>query len=163
MLSLRPNSLRGSSCTGTPAEWARQHPRPKTLNPGPEAYSCAAVDTASDPRAPSLAAIVEAKDVAQSGLSWLHSAHCLGSGEIMISTMVCACPPWPGALLLARRACLGTSGRHLQQGAERRCTPSVHPLERHRARSSVGVPGCAWFLFGARAASIYREPWASRP
>ena len=50
---------------------------------------CAAVDTASDPRAPTLAGIVEAKDVAQTGLSWLHSAHCLGSGEIMISTMVC--------------------------------------------------------------------------
>ena len=50
---------------------------------------CAAVDTASDPRAPTLAGVVEAKDVARTGLSWLHSAHCLGSGEIMISTMVC--------------------------------------------------------------------------
>ena len=79
------------------------------------------MDTASDPRAPSLAGIVEAKDVAQTGLSWLHSAHCLGSGEIMISTMVWTLRKCPTGWL-AYRACLGTLTDDHQQAAEQLCT-----------------------------------------
>jgi methanethiol oxidase len=47
-----------------------------------------AIDVATDPRAPRLAKTVE-KDtiVAATGLSYLHSTHCLATGEIMISAM----------------------------------------------------------------------------
>ncbi|KAK9915575.1 hypothetical protein WJX75_001008 [Coccomyxa subellipsoidea] len=46
------------------------------------------VDVASDPRAPSLAKIVEPEEIlSKTGLAYLHSSHCLGSGEIMVSAM----------------------------------------------------------------------------
>ncbi|KAL4515239.1 hypothetical protein Ndes2526B_g09559 [Nannochloris sp. 'desiccata'] len=47
-----------------------------------------AVDVATDPRAPRLAKTVEQKEiVAATGLTYLHSTHCLATGEIMISAM----------------------------------------------------------------------------
>ncbi|MEW5298769.1 MAG: hypothetical protein WDW36_001852 [Sanguina aurantia] len=47
-----------------------------------------AVDTATDPRAPSMGHIVESEDIlAKTGLTFLHSSHCLGSGEIMVSAL----------------------------------------------------------------------------
>jgi len=46
------------------------------------------VDTASDPRAPQLKYTVESADILEkTGLGYLHSTHCLGSGDIMISAM----------------------------------------------------------------------------
>ncbi|KAK9830616.1 hypothetical protein WJX81_005797 [Elliptochloris bilobata] len=46
------------------------------------------VDTATDPRAPRLAHVVESAAIqAKTGLAYLHSSHCLGSGEIMVSAM----------------------------------------------------------------------------
>ena len=42
----------------------------------------AGVDVATDPRAPSLAKIVEPEEIqSKTGLAYLHSSHCLGSGE----------------------------------------------------------------------------------
>uniref|UniRef100_A0A7S0RZN5 Methanethiol oxidase n=1 Tax=Chlamydomonas leiostraca TaxID=1034604 RepID=A0A7S0RZN5_9CHLO len=47
-----------------------------------------AVDTATDPRAPRLAHTLEGQEIkAQTGLTYLHTSHCLGSGDIMISAM----------------------------------------------------------------------------
>ncbi|KAK2173963.1 hypothetical protein NP493_840g00015 [Ridgeia piscesae] len=44
------------------------------------------VDTATDPRAPALHKVVEAAEVHEkTGLSALHTSHCLASGEVMIS------------------------------------------------------------------------------
>ncbi|CAK0773982.1 Methanethiol oxidase [Coccomyxa viridis] len=46
------------------------------------------VDVATDPRAPRIAKIVQPEDIQEkTGLTYLHSSHCLGSGEIMISAM----------------------------------------------------------------------------
>lgn len=61
----------------------------------PGAFAClkmslhAAVDTASDPRAPSIFKVVEPQDIQEKtgGQAFLHTSHCLGSGEIMISTL----------------------------------------------------------------------------
>ncbi|XP_074656670.1 methanethiol oxidase-like [Tubulanus polymorphus] len=45
-------------------------------------------DTKTDPRSPKLHKVVEAEDILEkTGLSTLHTSHCLGSGEVMISTM----------------------------------------------------------------------------
>ena len=47
-----------------------------------------AVDTQKDPRAPSLHKVVDPKDVVQkTGLAYPHTAHCLASGEIMVSCL----------------------------------------------------------------------------
>jgi methanethiol oxidase len=46
------------------------------------------IDTATDPRAPRLSKTVENADIASNtGLAYLHTSHCLGSGDIMISAM----------------------------------------------------------------------------
>ena len=48
----------------------------------------AAVDTATDPKAPRIAKTAEPEDIQKAtGLAYLHSSHCLGSGDIMISAM----------------------------------------------------------------------------
>ena len=47
-----------------------------------------AVDVATDPKAPKLAHIAEPEAIRDAtGLAYLHTSHCLGSGEIMISAM----------------------------------------------------------------------------
>ncbi|KXZ56714.1 hypothetical protein GPECTOR_1g643 [Gonium pectorale] len=46
------------------------------------------VDTATDPRAPRIAAVAEPKDIqAATGLSYLHTSHCAPDGSIMVSAM----------------------------------------------------------------------------
>ncbi|XP_077111590.1 methanethiol oxidase [Ranitomeya variabilis] len=45
------------------------------------------VDVGTDQRAPQLHKVVEAEDVKKCGLGNLHTSHCLGCGEIMISTL----------------------------------------------------------------------------
>ncbi|DBB10518.1 TPA: hypothetical protein ACH3X3_002056 [Trebouxia sp. C0006] len=45
------------------------------------------IDVASDPRAPRHSKTAEPADVTKTGLAFLHTAHCLGSGDIMISAM----------------------------------------------------------------------------
>lgn len=46
------------------------------------------VDVASEPRAPKLHKVIEAKEIQDKcGLSYLHTSHCLASGEVMISTL----------------------------------------------------------------------------
>lgn len=48
----------------------------------------AAVDTATDPKAPRIASVAEPEDIQKAtGLGYLHSSHCLGSGDIMVSAM----------------------------------------------------------------------------
>lgn len=48
----------------------------------------AAVDTATDPKAPRIASVAEPQDIQKAtGLGYLHSSHCLGSGDIMVSAM----------------------------------------------------------------------------
>ncbi|EFN58621.1 hypothetical protein CHLNCDRAFT_140840 [Chlorella variabilis] len=46
-----------------------------------------AFDVATDPRKPSLAKIVEPEEIKKTGLSYLHSSHCLADGNVMISGM----------------------------------------------------------------------------
>ena len=47
--------------------------------------STAGVDTATDPRAPRLAHVVESSAIQEkTGLAYLHSSHCLGSGARMM-------------------------------------------------------------------------------
>jgi len=48
----------------------------------------AAIDVASKPREPRLAAEVSPAEIAEkTGLAWPHTSHCLGNGEIMVSFM----------------------------------------------------------------------------
>ena len=52
------------------------------------AHFSAAVDTATDPKAPRIAKTAEPEDIQKAtGLAYLHSSHCLGSGDIMVSAM----------------------------------------------------------------------------
>ncbi|KAL6745344.1 selenium binding protein [Haematococcus lacustris] len=47
-----------------------------------------AVDTVTDPRAPRIRHVAEPEDIQKSsGLAYLHTSHCLGSGDIMVSAM----------------------------------------------------------------------------
>ena len=46
------------------------------------------MDTATDPKAPRIASVAEPEDIQKAtGLGYLHSSHCLGSGDIMVSAM----------------------------------------------------------------------------
>ena len=54
---------------------------PASGNQTVRARAIAGVDVATDPRAPRLAHVVESQDIqAKTGLAYLHSSHCLGSG-----------------------------------------------------------------------------------
>ena len=49
---------------------------------------CAAligIDVGTDPRAPRHSKVAEPDDITKTGLAFLHTAHCLGSGDIMVS------------------------------------------------------------------------------
>lgn len=47
-----------------------------------------AIDTGTDPRAPTIHQVIEPSEMKEvTGLAYPHTTHCLGSGEIMISTM----------------------------------------------------------------------------
>ena len=46
------------------------------------------IDTGTDPRAPTIHQVIEPSEIEKvTGLAYPHTSHCLGSGEIMISTM----------------------------------------------------------------------------
>ena len=45
------------------------------------------VDTATDPRAPRMRKVVEPEEMKALGVATPHTAHCLPSGEVMISVM----------------------------------------------------------------------------
>lgn len=47
-----------------------------------------AIDTKTDPRAPSLYKVIEPSDIVQkTGLAFPHTSHCLASGDILISCL----------------------------------------------------------------------------
>lgn len=46
------------------------------------------IDTKTDPRAPRVDKVVDSSDITKkTGLCYMHTSHCLGSGEIMVSAM----------------------------------------------------------------------------
>ena len=49
----------------------------------------AGIDVGTDPRAPQHSKTAEPADVKRTGLAFLHSAHCLGSGDIMVLNPHC--------------------------------------------------------------------------
>ncbi|PWZ10921.1 Selenium-binding protein 2 [Zea mays] len=72
-----------SSCHGDPSAKRRFLILPSLLSD--RVY---VVDTATDPRAPSLHKVVESEDIAENtGLGFPHTSHCLASGDIMISCL----------------------------------------------------------------------------
>ncbi|CAO1942790.1 unnamed protein product [Urochloa humidicola] len=72
-----------SSCHGDPSAKRRFLILPSLLSG--RVY---VVDTATDPRAPSLHKVVQAEDIAEkTGLGFPHTSHCLASGDIMISCL----------------------------------------------------------------------------
>ncbi|XP_040267827.1 methanethiol oxidase-like [Bufo bufo] len=72
-----------SSCFGDPSKV-----RNKLILPCLISSRVYVVDVGTDPRAPCLHKVVEAEDVKKKcGLGNLHTSHCLGSGEIMISAV----------------------------------------------------------------------------
>lgn len=70
---------------------ARRRPPPPTPPPLQRRFldsKSKGVDVATDPRAPRLAHIVEPEEIfAKTGLTFLHTSHCLGTGEIVVSAM----------------------------------------------------------------------------
>ncbi|CAN1804366.1 Selenium-binding protein 1 [Linum perenne] len=72
-----------SSCHGDPSASRRFLVLPSLVS-----SRIYAIDTQKDPRAPSVHKVVEASDiVAKTGLAYPHTAHCLGSGDIMVSCL----------------------------------------------------------------------------
>ncbi|XP_077176359.1 methanethiol oxidase-like [Paroedura picta] len=59
------------------------------------------VDTGTDPRAPRLHKVIEAREVFQKcNLAFLHTSHCLGCGEVMISALGDPCGNGKGGFVL---------------------------------------------------------------
>ncbi|CAI5465165.1 unnamed protein product [Closterium sp. Yama58-4] len=72
-----------SSCVNDPTK-----SRKYLVLPALQSSRVYAVDVATDPRAPALHRVVQAEDIAaKTGLAYLHTTHCLGSGEILISAL----------------------------------------------------------------------------
>ncbi|XP_010905138.1 selenium-binding protein 1 [Elaeis guineensis] len=72
-----------SSCHGDPSAVRRFLILPSLLS-----SRIYVVDTATNPRAPSLHKVVEPTDIVQkTGLAYPHTSHCLASGEIMVSCL----------------------------------------------------------------------------
>ncbi|KDD73899.1 selenium binding protein SBP56 [Helicosporidium sp. ATCC 50920] len=72
-----------SSCFGDSSK-----SRNKLILPALGSGRVYAVDVATNPRAPRLSHVAEPEDIVKAtGLTALHSSHCLGSGDIMISAM----------------------------------------------------------------------------
>ncbi|CAI0399941.1 unnamed protein product, partial [Linum tenue] len=72
-----------SSCHGDPSTSRRFLVLPSLVS-----GRIYAVDTLKDPKAPSLHKAVEPADIlAKTGLTYPHTAHCLGSGDIMVSCL----------------------------------------------------------------------------
>ncbi|DBA86469.1 hypothetical protein WJX79_005001 [Trebouxia sp. C0005] len=71
-----------SSCHGDPTK-----SRDMLILPATQSHRVYGIDVASDPRAPRHSKTAEPADVTKTGLAFLHTAHCLGSGDIMISAM----------------------------------------------------------------------------
>lgn len=71
-----------SSCHGDPNQ-----KRNRLIMPSLSSSRIYIFDVETDPRAPQIHKIVEQEEVSKTGLGYLHTAHCLGSGEIMISAM----------------------------------------------------------------------------
>jgi selenium-binding protein 1 len=73
-----------SSCYGDTSGKARKYLVLPALGSG-RVY---AFDVASDPRNPKLAKVVEGEEIQKkTGLAYLHSSHCLASGEVLVSAM----------------------------------------------------------------------------
>ncbi|XP_066465082.1 methanethiol oxidase-like isoform X4 [Eleutherodactylus coqui] len=72
-----------SSCFGDPTKV-----RDKLILPCLISSRVYVVDVGTDPRAPCIHKVVEADDIKEKcGLAFLHTSHCLGSGDVMISAM----------------------------------------------------------------------------
>ncbi|XP_066465087.1 methanethiol oxidase-like [Eleutherodactylus coqui] len=72
-----------SSCFGDPTKV-----RDKLILPCLISSRVYVVDVGTDPRAPRIHKVVEADDIKEKcGLAFLHTSHCLGSGDVMISAM----------------------------------------------------------------------------
>jgi hypothetical protein len=57
-------------------------------DPPPSNAIAAGVDTGTDPRAPRLKHVVQSEEIrAKTGLAFLHTTHCLGDGNIVVSAM----------------------------------------------------------------------------
>eukprot|EP00118_Oscarella_pearsei_P019001 m.198834 g.198834 ORF g.198834 m.198834 type:complete len:475 (+) comp39563_c2_seq1:155-1579(+) len=72
-----------SSCHGNP-----NRKRSKLILPSVISGRVYVIDTEKDPRAPSIAKVVDGDEIkSKAGLTAPHSSHCLGDGNIMISAM----------------------------------------------------------------------------
>ncbi|KAL0358489.1 UNVERIFIED_CONTAM: Selenium-binding protein 2 [Sesamum angustifolium] len=72
-----------SSCHGDPSAARRYLVLPSLVS-----GRIYAIDTQKDPRAPTLHKVVEPNDIVQkTGLAYPHTAHCLASGDIMVSCL----------------------------------------------------------------------------
>ncbi|KAK7247055.1 hypothetical protein RIF29_41931 [Crotalaria pallida] len=72
-----------SSCFGDPSAERRYLVLPSLVSG--RVY---VIDTKTNPRSPSLHKVVEPEDIiSKTGLSYLHTSHCLASGEVMISSL----------------------------------------------------------------------------
>ncbi|EDO41029.1 predicted protein, partial [Nematostella vectensis] len=72
-----------SSCYGDPSK-----SRNRLIMPGLISSRVYVIDVSTNPRAPRIHRIVEPEEVfAKTGAANLHTTHCLGSGEVMISTL----------------------------------------------------------------------------
>ncbi|XP_068711442.1 methanethiol oxidase-like [Montipora foliosa] len=71
-----------SSCHGDPNQR-----RNRLVMPSLTSNRIYIFDVETDPKAPRIHKIIEPEEVTKTGLAYLHTSHCLGSGEIMISAM----------------------------------------------------------------------------
>jgi len=88
-----------NACSSCHADASRA--RTKLIIPALASSTVYVVETAADPLKPTLHKVVKGEDVkAKTGMGFPHTAHCLGSGEIMISMMGDAAGEASGNFLL---------------------------------------------------------------
>ena len=94
-----------------------------------------AVDVKSDPRAPRVAKVVEGEAIKKAtGLQYLHTSHCLGSGDILVSAMGDAEGGARGGFLLlgprsppSSDTTSGAQRRRCRRTAPHRASPALDP------------------------------------
>lgn len=130
------------------------------------------VDTGSDPRAPTMHKVVEGKEIMdKTGLAYLHTTHCLGSGQVMISTMGGADGNGKGGFVLLNGKDFSVDGSWQARGDEAEFGYDFWYQPRHNVMISTafGHPKCwtkgfnpADAAAGSYGHSLYFWDWTTR-
>ncbi|XP_073241029.1 methanethiol oxidase-like [Porites lutea] len=146
-----------SSCHGDPNK-----KRNRLILPSFNSNRVYIFDVETDPRAPLIHKIVSPEEVTKTGLAYLHTSHCLGSGEIMISAMGTPDGKEQGGFLILDGKTFDVKGRW---EADNKTAPMGYDFwyqPRHNVMisSEFGAPSC--FTKGFNPEDVAAGKYGSR-